>query len=46
MLEPVQKDLQDRFDNTCYNALSGTATFPSNAYGEPRNVMLTVRFRF
>ncbi len=39
-------NINKRFDKTCYNALSGTATFPSNVHGEPRQAMRTARYQF
>ncbi|WP_312834584.1 TonB-dependent siderophore receptor [Comamonas sp.] len=42
----LRLNINNLFDKTYYNALSGTATFPSNVYGEPRHVMLTARYQF
>lgn len=42
----VRLNINNVFDKKYYNALSGTVGFPSNVYGEPRNVMLSARYRF
>ncbi|WP_315122597.1 TonB-dependent siderophore receptor [Comamonas antarctica] len=42
----VRLNVNNLFDRKYYNALSGTVGFPSNVYGEPRNVMLSARYRF
>ncbi|QNN55638.1 TonB-dependent siderophore receptor [Diaphorobacter ruginosibacter] len=42
----VRLNINNVFDKKYYNALSGSAGFPSNVYGEPRNVMLSARYQF
>ncbi|WP_233154714.1 TonB-dependent siderophore receptor [Candidimonas nitroreducens] len=42
----VQLNINNVFDRKYYNALSGSVSFPSNVYGEPRNVMLSARYQF
>ncbi len=42
----MQLNINNVFDKKYYNALSGSVSFPSNVYGEPRNVMLTARYQF
>lgn len=42
----LRLNINNIFDKRYYNALSGTASFPSNVYGEPRNAMLTARYQF
>ncbi len=42
----LRLNINNLFDQKYYNALSGTASFPSNVYGEPRNVMLSARYQF
>lgn len=42
----MQLNINNLFDKKYYNALSGSVSFPSNVYGEPRNVMLTARYQF
>ncbi|AZG11178.1 TonB-dependent siderophore receptor [Pigmentiphaga sp. H8] len=42
----LRLNINNVFDKKYYNALSGSASFPSNVYGEPRNVMLSARYRF
>jgi len=39
-------NLNNVLDKTYYNAITGSITFPSNVYGEPRNGMLTMHYRF
>lgn len=41
----LQLNLNNVFDKKYYNALSGSVSFPSNVYGDPRNVMLTARYQ-
>lgn len=42
----LRLNINNLFDRKYYNALSGTVGFPSNVYGEPRNVMLSARYQF
>lgn len=42
----LRLNINNLFDQKYYNALSGSASFPSNVYGEPRNVMLSARYQF
>lgn len=42
----VQLNINNVFDRKYYNALSGSVSFPSNVYGEPRNMMLSARYQF
>ncbi|OZI71979.1 TonB-dependent siderophore receptor [Bordetella genomosp. 12] len=42
----LQLNINNLFDKKYYNALSGSVSFPSNVYGEPRNAMLTARYQF
>jgi len=42
----MRLNINNVFDQKYYNALSGSASFPSNVYGEPRNVMLSARYQF
>ncbi|GGC12835.1 second ferric pyoverdine receptor FpvB [Oxalicibacterium flavum] len=42
----VRLNINNVFDKTYYNALSGLVNFPSNVYGEPRNAMLSARYQF
>lgn len=42
----VQLNINNLFDRTYYNALSGNVGFPSNVYGEPRSAVLTARYTF
>ncbi len=42
----VRLNINNVFDRKYYNALSGSASFPSNVYGEPRNMMLSARYQF
>ncbi|WP_313378763.1 TonB-dependent siderophore receptor [Achromobacter insolitus] len=42
----VQLNINNVFDKKYYNALSGSVSFPSNVYGEPRNAMLSARYQF
>jgi outer membrane receptor for ferric coprogen and ferric-rhodotorulic acid len=42
----VQLNINNIFDKKYYNALSGNVSFPSNVYGEPRNVTLSARYQF
>src|SRR5690606_37577509 len=37
----LQLNVNNIFDKKYYNALSGSVNFPSNVYGDPRNVMLS-----
>lgn len=41
----LQLNVNNVFDKKYYNALSGSVSFPSNVYGDPRNVMLTARYQ-
>lgn len=38
--------LNNAFDKKYYNALSSSVTVPSNVYGDPRNLMLSVKYTF
>ncbi len=42
----VRLNINNVFDKKYYNALSGSVSFPSNVYGEPRNLMLSARYQF
>ena len=42
----MQLNINNVFDKKYYNALSGSVGFPSNVYGDPRNVMLSARYQF
>lgn len=42
----LQLNINNVFDKKYYNALSGSVSFPSNVYGEPRNAMLSARYKF
>ncbi len=42
----LQLNINNVFDKKYYNALSGSVSFPSNVYGEPRSVTLTARYQF
>jgi outer membrane receptor for ferric coprogen and ferric-rhodotorulic acid len=42
----VRLNINNVFDKRYYNALSGSVGFPSNVYGEPRNVTLSARYQF
>lgn len=42
----LRLNINNVFDKKYYNALSGSVTFPSNVYGEPRNVMLSAKYQF
>lgn len=42
----LRLNINNAFDKTYYNALSGSVGFPSNVYGEPRNLMLSARYQF
>lgn len=42
----LRLNINNVFDKKYYNALSGSVGFPSNVYGEPRNVMLSARYQF
>ena len=39
-------NLNNAFDKKYYNSLSSNATVPSNVYGDPRNLMLSVKYTF
>jgi len=39
-------NLNNAFDKKYYNALSSSVTVPSNVYGDPRNLMLSVKYTF
>lgn len=39
-------NLNNAFDTRYYNSLSSSVTVPSNIYGEPRNLMLSVKYSF
>lgn len=41
----LQLNVNNVFDKKYYNALSGSVSFPSNVYGDPRNFMLTARYQ-
>lgn len=42
----TQLNLNNAFDKKYYNSLSSSVTVPSNVYGEPRNLMLSVKYSF
>lgn len=42
----LRLNINNVFDKKYYNALSGSVGFPSNVYGEPRNVMLSAKYQF
>ncbi len=42
----MQLNINNVFDKKYYNALSGSVNFPSNVYGDPRNMMLSARYQF
>ena len=42
----AQLNLNNAFDKKYYNSLSSSVTVPSNVYGEPRNLMLSVKYSF
>ncbi|MBK0065019.1 MULTISPECIES: TonB-dependent siderophore receptor [unclassified Acinetobacter] len=42
----LRLNINNVFDKKYYNALSGTVGFPSNVYGEPRNVTLSAKYNF
>ncbi|MDF3841797.1 TonB-dependent siderophore receptor [Pseudomonas citronellolis] len=42
----AQLNLNNAFDKKYYNSLSSSVTVPSNVYGEPRNMMLSVKYSF
>ncbi|WP_312481554.1 TonB-dependent siderophore receptor [Stutzerimonas nitrititolerans] len=39
-------NLNNAFDKKYYNSLSSSVTVPSNVYGDPRNLMLSVKYKF
>lgn len=39
-------NLNNAFNTKYYNSLSSSVTVPSNVYGEPRNLMLSVKYTF
>jgi outer membrane receptor for ferric coprogen and ferric-rhodotorulic acid len=39
-------NLNNAFDKKYYNSLSSSVTLPSNVYGDPRNLRLSVKYRF
>lgn len=39
-------NLNNAFDKKYYNSLSSSVTVPSNVYGDPRNLMLSVKYTF
>lgn len=39
-------NLNNAFDKKYYNALSSSVTVPTSVYGEPRNLMLSVKYKF
>ncbi len=39
-------NLNNAFDKKYYNSLSNNVTVPSNVYGDPRNMMLSVKYTF
>jgi outer membrane receptor for ferric coprogen and ferric-rhodotorulic acid len=39
-------NLNNAFDKKYYNALSNSVAVPSNVYGEPRNLMLSLKYTF
>ncbi|MFJ4067729.1 TonB-dependent siderophore receptor [Pseudomonas sp. NPDC089996] len=39
-------NLNNAFDKKYYNSLSSNATVPSNVYGDPRNLMLSLKYTF
>lgn len=42
----AQLNLNNAFDKKYYSTLSSSVTVPSNVYGDPRNLMLSVKYRF
>lgn len=42
----VRLNINNLFDKSYYNALSGSVGFPSNVYGDPRNVTVSARLQF
>ncbi|MEN8282632.1 TonB-dependent siderophore receptor [Acinetobacter gerneri] len=42
----LRLNINNVFDKKYYNALSGSVGFPSNVYGEPRNVVLSAKYQF
>lgn len=42
----LRLNINNVFDKKYYNALSGSVSFPSNVYGDPRNLMLSARYQF
>lgn len=42
----AQLNLHNAFDKSYYNSLSTSVTVPSNVYGDPRNLMMTVKYTF
>lgn len=42
----LRLNINNVFDKKYYNALSGSVGFPSNVYGEPRNVTLSAKYQF
>ncbi|WP_151979781.1 TonB-dependent siderophore receptor [Acinetobacter guerrae] len=42
----LRLNVNSLFDKKYYNALSGSVGFPSNVYGEPRNVTLSAKYNF
>ncbi|WP_226505668.1 TonB-dependent receptor [Pseudomonas sp. MWU16-30317] len=39
-------NLNNAFDKSYYNSLSSSVTVPSSVYGDPRNLMLSVKYTF
>ncbi|WP_437879785.1 TonB-dependent siderophore receptor [Pseudomonas sp. LRF_L74] len=42
----AQLNLNNAFDKRYYNSLSSSVTVPSNVYGEPRNLMMSIKYTF
>ncbi|MBF8781579.1 TonB-dependent siderophore receptor [Pseudomonas fulva] len=42
----TQLNLHNAFDKSYYNSFSNTVTVPSSVYGDPRNLMLSVKYLF
>lgn len=41
----VRLNINNLFDKTYYSAITGSVPFPSNVYGEPRSVMLSLNYK-
>ncbi|WP_258641869.1 TonB-dependent receptor [Pseudomonas sichuanensis] len=42
----AQLNLHNAFDKSYYNSFSNTVAVPSSVYGDPRNLMLSVKYIF